>query len=178
MKQFFKYCLFFIIAAGLVFFSCKVKKDPPEVYNLRGKITKLSLDLIGIPYQYGGDDITGFDCSGFIVELLKSIGLMHHANDATAHDLAQFYHAKPFLSHKIETGDLIFWYNETKHIHTHVELAINSKLSIGASGGGSKTDSVQDAIAHNAYIKIRPIENRGDSRKLYYAKLPYNSERC
>lgn len=75
MKQFFKYCLFFIIAAGLVFFSCKVKKDPPEVYNLRGKITKLSLDLIGIPYQYGGDDITGFDCSGFVHYVYDAFGI-------------------------------------------------------------------------------------------------------
>jgi hypothetical protein len=42
---------------------------------------------------------------------------------------------------------------------THIEIAVNSRFSIGASGGGSKTD--------DAYIKMRPFRNR-DSRKLFF----------
>jgi len=38
-----------------------------------------------------------------------------------------------------------------------VEVAINKYQTIGASGGGSKTRMVQDAIRQNAFIKRRPI---------------------
>lgn len=37
---------------------------------------------------------------------------------------------------------------------------INEDLAIGASGGGSRTRTRQDAIKHNAFIKIRPVDSR------------------
>lgn len=39
----------------------------------------------------------------------------------------------------------------------HVEVAWNGYQSVGASGGGSTTTSLQDAIARNAYVQLRPI---------------------
>jgi cell wall-associated NlpC family hydrolase len=61
------------VMAGLV--SCRVNREPGSVWNLREKITRLSIDLIGIPYQYGGYDITGFDCSGFVYYVFSSFGI-------------------------------------------------------------------------------------------------------
>ena len=51
------------------------------------------------------------------------------------------------------------WENAVKRI-VHVEICLNENLALGASGGGSKTKTVQDAIKHNAFIKIRAIESR------------------
>jgi hypothetical protein len=42
----------------------------------------------------------------------------------------------------------------------HVEICLSEELSIGASGGGSKTKTIKDAIKQNAFIKIRPIHSR------------------
>lgn len=110
--------------------------------------------FLGKPYLWGGNDpIAGFDCSGLIVELLKSVGILPRAGDwgaAALHDR--------FIAHKVAVpvaGCLCFYGSKGKI--GHVEMAVNDVLSIGASGGGSATDSVADAIAQDAYIKIRPM---------------------
>ena len=111
--------------------------------------TKLAWKNINTPYLWGGDDFSGFDCSGFVIELLKSVGLFPRGSDATASGLSKMYQkvGKP------KEGCLVFYGSPIYH----VEYCFNSDLSIGASGGGSRTKSREDAIKQNAYIKMRPI---------------------
>lgn len=121
--------------------------------------TKLAWSFIGKPYLWGGDDpIAGFDCSGLCVEILKSVGILPRDGDWTAQMLwNKFEDRKQSIPHE---GCLVFWHNGDRVIH--VEYAINGELCIGASGGGSKTLSEQDAIDQNAYIKIRPWKSRSN----------------
>ncbi|GAG51579.1 unnamed protein product, partial [marine sediment metagenome] len=42
----------------------------------------------------------------------------------------------------------------------HVEIMLNQWQCIGASGGGSKTLTEQDAIRDNAFIKVRFAASR------------------
>ena len=124
----------------------------------RAKLLKLAESLLWTPYMWAGDDPSGFDCSGFVIELLKSIGCLGYSGDWTAEQLfAKFqYTTTP------ESGDLIFWMNNSGNI-VHVEVVYSStlKLSIGAAGGGSSTLDEEDAWEHNAYIRIRPYDGRG-----------------
>jgi cell wall-associated NlpC family hydrolase len=103
-------------------------------------------------YKWGGDDPSGFDCSGLCVEVLKSVGLLPRKYDTTAHGLFNKFKSKEVQS--LSAGCLVFW--GWPKI-THVELCINTWQTIGASGGGSKTLTEADAIRHNAYVKVRPI---------------------
>ena len=57
-------------------------------------------------------------------------------------------------------GGLVFWGNQPNGKIIHIEIMINEDLAIGASGGGSRTRTRQDAIKHNAFIKIRPVDSR------------------
>ena len=45
----------------------------------------------------------------------------------------------------------------------HVEMMVDDPHVVGASGGGSKTRTIEDAIRDNAYVKQRPIGYRGDN---------------
>jgi cell wall-associated NlpC family hydrolase len=119
--------------------------------------------FIGTWYKWAGDDPDGFDCSGLMVEVLKAVGLMPRRGDWTAHQLMTI-----FNEHKVAEpyeGCLVFWLNDIGKA-IHVELCISDELAIGASGGGSNTVSTADAIAHNAFIKIRPIDSRA-GHKVY-----------
>jgi len=116
---------------------------------------KIAWSYLGRPYIWGGDDPTGFDCSGFMIEILKSVGKLPRSGDWTANSLAGRWP----ISNLPTGGDLVFWENTRGHV-VHVEMYICNGLAIGASGGGSRTRTIEDAAQQNAFIKIRPIKSR------------------
>ena len=116
---------------------------------------------VGTFYRWGGDDPEGFDCSGLVIECLKSVGLFPRRQDATAHDLWRRYSpvAVP------QPGDLVFWRRTSNARIHHVGLVIDPPhLYIGAEGGSSTTTTLEEAIRRNAFIKIRPLKSRGPIR--------------
>ena len=124
--------------------------------------------FIGVPYRWAGDDpLAGFDCSGFMVEILKAVGLIGQASDYSAQALFN-----EFALHETEEqkpGCLVFWPNPAGRI-IHVEMIHTPGFVIGASGGGSATISIESAILKNAFVKIRPIDYRGSG---YFIRDPF-----
>ncbi len=124
---------------------------------------ELALDVaqsyVGTFYSWGGDDPSGFDCSGLMIEILKSVGLLPKRGDWTADMLKDLFADK--TTEVPRPGCLLFWGVGDKA--THVEMVFakisNDILTIGASGGGSKTTSKEVAISQNAFVKIRPARS-------------------
>ncbi|MCP3681240.1 MAG: C40 family peptidase [bacterium] len=114
-----------------------------------------ALQFAGTWYSWGGDDPTGFDCSGFAVEFLKAAGKIKRNADFTAESLYNMF--QPVMTPT--RGCLVFYENIHKKI-VHVEIMLNERIAIGASGGGSKTLTKADAIRDNAFIKIRDHRSR------------------
>ena len=122
----------------------------------RKLVQRIAFHYLGTFYIWGGDDPSAFDCSGFVIECLKSVGILPREGDWTANGLSG-----RFLGVTVpEPGDLVMWANKEGTRFIHVEICIGNGLSIGASGGGSKTKTIKDAIKHNAFIKVRPIDSR------------------
>lgn len=128
---------------------------------MRKIASSIALHFVGLPYMWGGDDaIAGFDCSGFVIEILKSVGIIGRSGDWTAGGLYDMFKDKKVQC--VKEGCLVFYTNKNNKIN-HVEYIWKKGLTIGASGGGSRTLTRAEAIKHNAFIKIRPL------RKPYYA---------
>jgi len=124
----------------------------------RSIVIQVAMSFHGTFYSWGGDDPDSFDCSGLVVECSKSVGILTRKGDWTAQNM----YAR-WVSNKVmipKAGDLVFWANRDMTKIIHVEIILNDELSIGASGGGSKTKTRQDAIRDNAFIKIRPFVSR------------------
>lgn len=116
--------------------------------------------FIGKPYIWGGDDpVLGFDCSGYVLMCLQGIGKLPRNIDLTAHGLWMRYAPERVLTP--HEGCLVFWSDDGGKSIRHIEICLNDELSLGASGGGSKTKTTDDAIRQNAFIKIQPIIGRG-----------------
>ena len=113
---------------------------------------EVAWSLHGTPYIWGGDDPTGYDCSGLVVEILKSDGTLPRVGDWTANDLFVLFRDK--RTAYPDLGCLAFWFRGG--IATHVEFCIDKEHTIGASGGGPRTIDAQAAAEQNAYVKVRP----------------------
>lgn len=113
---------------------------------------------LGKPYIWGGDDFSGFDCSGLALECLYSAGIMKKTEGDFTADMLWNKFNVPFKVVHPSAGAMAFWFKEGKSYH--VAVCISDFFCVTADGGGSKTLTIEDAIKQNAFIKIRPINHR------------------
>lgn len=115
----------------------------------------IALRYLGTPYIWGGDDPSGFDCSGFVIECLKSTGFVDEHFDSTADGLLHKYADK--IVPDPSEGALMFFLDASGKAY-HVVICLDDKFQIGASGGGSGDTVPTASWRDNAYVKIRPIK--------------------
>lgn len=127
-------------------------------FDARKAATEYAKAFIGTWYKWGGDDPSGFDCSGFVCEILQSVGKINRKEDLTAAKLYSRFGTS--MTSTPTEGCLVFYRGVGGGPIIHVEYCLNEFQSIGASGGGSNTITPADAIAQNAFIKIRTIRSR------------------
>jgi NlpC/P60 family len=125
--------------------------------------------MLNIPYVWGGDDpLAGVDCSGLVQEGTRSVGITERQVDYTAHALLhEKFRDLPraTIESELKRGMLVFWNGADGRVrHVEIVWAVwvlqggrQLVLTIGASGGGSRTVDRAEAIAQNAYVKIRRI---------------------
>ncbi|TXG77618.1 peptidoglycan endopeptidase [Candidatus Dojkabacteria bacterium] len=123
-------------------------------------LKEYALSFIGVPYRWGGDDaILGYDCSGFIQELLKSCG-EDPPEDQTAQKLYDHFEKKGRWN-SLGLGALAFYGKDTTKI-SHVAMMLDGYRIIEAGGGGSTTIDLNAAAAQNAFIRVRLLKERKD----------------
>jgi len=128
-----------------------------KILSARKWLIRTALSYLGTPYLWGGDDPAGFDCSGLVIECLKTAGLLGENYDTTANGLYQMY--KEFAIDKPSAGALLFYMkkNNNRLQAYHVVICLDEYYQIGAGGGDSRTVSIKTAWNQNAFVKIRPI---------------------
>jgi len=120
----------------------------------------VAFSLLNKPYIWGGDNpVEGLDCSGLVIEILKSMGVLPAQGDWTAQGLYERFKDKEVNEQHVREGCLVFW-EGMDGTANHVEYVLTSELSICARGGGSTIRSLKDALKYGAYSKIRPWKDR------------------
>lgn len=119
--------------------------------------------FLGKPYLWGGDDpIKGFDCSGYVLELLKAAGVVKGKVDMNSQGIHDFLlQNKGIVEASADLGDILFYGESNKKIN-HVAFAVTKSLMYEAGSGDSSVTSAEIAAQKNAFIRMRPIHNRGD----------------
>lgn len=111
-----------------------------------------------IPYKWKGNSpLDGLDCSGFVCEVLRSVGLIGKED----YSAQMLYDKFKKNQSDLQEGSLLF-FGKSETALTHVAIAIDDYLMVEAGGGDSTTDTLEKAIARNAYVRVRPISSRAD----------------
>ena len=113
--------------------------------------------FFGVPYEWGGDNAFGLDCSGLVCQILKGVGILPHKGDLNSEGL--YYKFKTQTIVKPRPGALVF-YGDGKV--THVAMLLNPEFVIESGGGRSTTKTKEDADKHNAFVRMRPYTYRSD----------------
>lgn len=116
------------------------------------KIQEVALLYFGTPYVWAGNDIgTGLDCSGFVCEVLRSVGIIGN-RDYSAQSL---YKCLMGITDVTFYGAEIYFFGKDVENITHVAIELGNGLMIEAGGEGR-------VASDKGYVRIRPLANRGD----------------
>ena len=72
---------------------------------------------MGTPYVYGGASPSGFDCSGFVYYVLKSLGYSPYRTPAD-----QYRHGTFVAKSNLQPGDIVFFANTYGSGISHVGI--------------------------------------------------------
>lgn len=113
-----------------------------------------ALGYLGTPYIWGGDDPSGFDCSGLVIECLRTAGLLSEKEDLTAQGIANRFRSGQI--EKPQRAALVCWLTADDAVN-HIGICLDESFCIAAAGGSNRTVDITAAGRQNAYIRIRPI---------------------
>ena len=112
-----------------------------------GMIVNTAKRFIGVPYVWGGTTTSGFDCSGFIMNIYGRHGL----NIKRLAD-EQYYGGKKLSKSELTAGDLVFFSTYAPGV-SHVGIYIGDNKFIHASSSrGVTIDSLDSEYFKNAYV--------------------------
>jgi cell wall-associated NlpC family hydrolase len=64
-----------LLVVVLFFAHCTIRYHKEKIWNLQDKVVDLAKTLVGSVYRYGGEDIDGFDCSGYVWYVYNCYGI-------------------------------------------------------------------------------------------------------
>lgn len=116
---------------------------PPTVQEpVRNRIVFTALQMVGVPYRYGGSDPSGFDCSGLVQYAYKSAGVTVPRTSRAQLDASTsipLWEASP--------GDLLFFKSKD---WSHVGIYLGEGRFVHAPTTGRK---VSLGTMENAWFK-------------------------
>jgi cell wall-associated NlpC family hydrolase len=105
------------------------------------RVVGVALDAIGTPYQWGGTDANGFDCSGLIRFAYAAVGFTLPRTSADQLRTGVSVEPTPAL---LVAGDVLGFANAAAARADHVGLHIGGDEFIHSSSSGVRISSLRD----------------------------------
>ena len=106
---------------------------------------------LGTPYKYGGNSMSGIDCSGFVQVVMRSAGI-----DVPRTSSAQYRQGRPIA--RPDVGDLVFFKMRGSSVdHVGVYLG-DRRFAHASSSSGVTIDSLDDDYYKARYLGARRFQ--------------------
>jgi cell wall-associated NlpC family hydrolase len=80
-----------------------------------GRVVKIAMQYLGVPYVWGGASPRGFDCSGLVLYSYAKVGVtLPHSSRM------QIGSGKPVSRDQLKVGDLVFFYSPIQHVGIYI----------------------------------------------------------
>jgi cell wall-associated NlpC family hydrolase len=140
-----------VIALGLT--SCSSLPRGPEgtpgiaqpADPVRSQVVFTAMQMVGVPYRWGGSTPQGFDCSGLVQYAYSNAGLRLPRTAA-----AQMDASAPVTLEKAQAGDLLFFRDGSRTSHVAIYLGDGRFVHAPSTGNQVSLDSFG-----NAYWRMR-----------------------
>lgn len=122
--------------------------------NGMGKVVDHALGLLGVRYHRGGrTPETGFDCSGFVTHVYRSVGTLL---PRSARDIS--HEGEVIRKDELQPGDLVF-FNTMRRAFSHVGIYLGNHQFVHApaSGGEVRIDDLREKYWWKHYNGARRV---------------------
>jgi cell wall-associated NlpC family hydrolase len=117
-------------------------------------LVDIALLYFGTPYVWGGNKPEeGMDCSGFVCEVLRSVGHIDEA-DRSAQMLYDELSKREGVRSQLGRNSILFFGKSRTEI-THIAIGMSYKQLIESGGEGRVSTT-------HGYVRIRPVNYRND----------------
>ena len=144
------------LAAAFIIFFTPVNGNEASASSLNSvdELNKISAKYIGVRYSYGGTTSKGFDCSGYVRQVFKELGIT--SLDRTS--AGMYGQGTAVKKSELQPGDLVFFNTSGKRV-SHVGIYIGSGKFIHASTskGVIKTSINDKYYWGNKYVGAKRI---------------------
>ena len=105
---------------------------PIQSGNVTGEqIVEKAKQYLGTPYVYGGASPSGFDCSGFVYYVFRSLGI-----NLSRTQTVMYAQGTPVSKSELKPGDLVFFQNTYKAGLSHVGIYVGNGQFIHSPSSG------------------------------------------
>ena len=135
-----------------------VVNEYKEVVNYRDKVTNEVIKYIGVPYLWGGDNPSAFDCSGLVQWTIKKTHniLIPRTTKLQYNKWSTFFIYDLF---KIKPGDIVYFKTYSSNPVSHVGIYVGDNSFIHAPNQNENVMiSKIDGYWRNTFVGFLPIE--------------------
>ncbi len=124
----------------------------PEASSKGQAIVNEAQKYLGVKYVYGGSSPKGFDCSGLVQYVCKSVGVSVNRTSAS-----QFSNGKAVNKSDLQPGDLLFFAKGGRINHVGIYAGNGQMIHAPRTGDVVKYESINSSYRKNAYVGARRV---------------------
>lgn len=128
--------------------------ETPEMSATAASIVATAKTCLGVRYKWGGESMSGFDCSGLVQYVFKKNGI-----NLGRTIKKQYAAGTPLSKNELQAGDLVFFQNTYTSGLSHVGIYIGNGEFIHASSDGVMTSKLSNSYWSKHYYGACRILN-------------------